>query len=168
MTLYYSLIDFTKLYSEIISISGTIITIISMIVTIIYTMKTKNYKKQAEYDIRKINLSNIVEKLKRTQEDIRKLPRDTARVRGIKIDDLFFSIKTSFDFSLNLLDNDSPDNEIRGLLLKAQRNLNIYETSYLSSDIDDSKILNITECIQNAIAKANKKIFKLEKEFING
>ena len=51
MTLYYSLIDFTKLYSEIISISGTIITIISMIVTIIYTMKTKNYKKQAEYDI---------------------------------------------------------------------------------------------------------------------
>ena len=168
MTLYYSLIDFTKLYSEIISISGTIITIISMIVTIIYTMKTKNYKKQAEYDIRKINLSNIVEKLKRTQEDIRKLPRDTARVSGIKIDDLFFSIKTSFDFSLNLLDNDSPDNEIRELLLKAQRNLNIYETSYLSSDIDDSKILNITECIQNAIAKANKKIFKLEKEFING
>ena len=168
MTLYYSLIDFTKLYSEIISISGTIITIISMIVTIIYTMKTKNYKKQAEYDIRKINLSNIVEKLKRTQEDIRKLPRDTARVRGIKIDDLLVSIKTSFDFSLNLLDNDSPDNEIRELLLKAQRNLNIYETSYLSSDIDDSKILNITECIQNAIAKANKKIFKLEKEFING
>ena len=55
MTLYYSLIDFTKLYSEIISISGTIITIISMIVTIIYTMKTKNYKKQAEYDIRKIS-----------------------------------------------------------------------------------------------------------------
>ncbi len=81
---------------------------------------------------------------------------------------MFFSIKTSFDFSLNLLDNDSPDNEIRELLLKAQRNLNIYETSYLSSDIDDSKILNITECIQNAIAKANKKIFKLEKEFING
>ena len=81
---------------------------------------------------------------------------------------MFFSIKTSFDFSLNLLDNDSPDNEIRELLLKAQRNLNIYETSYLSSGNDQSKILTLTVSFHNFIAKANKKIFKLEKEFING
>lgn len=73
----FSLIDFIKMHvSEIISIVGTIITIISMIVTIRYAIKTKNYKKQAEYDIRKINLSNIVEKLKRTQEDIRRLPKN--------------------------------------------------------------------------------------------
>lgn len=161
----FNLIDFLKMYrSEIISIIGTIITLSSMVVTIIYAKKTKNYKKQAEYDIRKINLSNIVEKLKRTQEDIRKLPKTTNKARGFKIEDILIPIKASFDFSLNLLDNESIDNEIRELLLKAQRELDIYEQSYLINNINDSKILNITEFIQNTIAKANRKIFKLEKD----
>lgn len=38
----------------------------------------------------------------------------------------------------------------------------------MNDDINDSKVLNITEFVQSAIAKANRKIFKLEKDLING
>jgi len=143
---------------------GTIITILSMIVTIVYASRTKKYKEQIQFDIRKINLSNIVEKLKRTQDEIRKLPKTTLIKRGMKVEDIILSIKAHFDFVLNYLDSDGPDNDIGIYIKNAQYSLNVYEIDYASNKANAEEVLKITEYIQEAISKSNTKILKLEKD----
>lgn len=153
--------------SDTITIIGTIITVGSMAVTIYYAQKTKKYKEQIQFDIRKINLSNIVEKLKRTQDEIRNLPKNGTKKRGLKVEDIITTIKIHFDFVLNLLDSDGPDNDIREYLATAQNILNDYEDEYISGEIDGEKVLNLTKQLQDVISKANTKIFKIEKDLIN-
>ena len=149
---------------NIISIFGTVITIIGMIITIVYANKAREYKKQIQFDIRKINLSSIVEKLKRTQDEIRKLPKTDEVKRGIKIEIIFSTIKEHFDFALNLLDTESPDNDIREFIINAQNSLHTYELEYNNKNILSEEVINITNFIQNAIAKSNTKILKIEKD----
>lgn len=144
--------------SDLISIMGTIITIISMIVTIIYTNKAKNYKEQIQFDIRKINLSGIVDKLKRTQDEVRKLPKNLPPKRGVKVDEILTTIKSHFDYVLNLLDSDGPDVEIRTYIISAQSSLNLYENSFASGQANDNEVVNITEYIQEAVSKSNTKM----------
>lgn len=150
--------------SDYISIGGTIVTILSMIITIVFASKAKKYKEQIQFDIQKINLSNIVEKLKRTQDEIRKLPKTGTFPRGIKIQDIVCTIKTHFDYVLNTLDSDGPDTEIRTLIKEAQTVLYTYEISVSSSKINAEDVNKLTEYIQDAIAKSNTKILKLEKD----
>ncbi len=150
--------------SDFIAISGTLITIISMIVTIVYANKAKKYKEQIQFDIRKINLSNIVDKLKETQGEIRSLPKNTPTKRGVKVEAIIATIKSHFDYVLNLLDSDGPDFEIRTYISSAQNALNIYEVSFSSGQANDSEVVNITEYIQEAISKSNTKILVLEKD----
>ena len=150
--------------SDFITIIGTIITIISMLVTIVYTNKAKNYKEQIQFDIRKINLSGIVDKLKRTQDEVRKLPKTLPPKRGVKVDEILTTIKSHFDYVLNLLDSDGPDVEIRTYITSAQSSLNSYETSFSYDKAIDNKVVSITECIQEAISKSNTKILTLEKD----
>ena len=150
--------------SDFITIIGTIITIISMLVTIVYTNKAKNYKEQIQFDIRKINLSGIVDKLKRTQDEVRKLPKTLPPKRGVKVDEILTTIKSHFDYVLNLLDSDGPDVEIRTYIPSAQSSLNSYETLFSSGQAIDNEVVNITEYIQEAISKSNTKILTLEKD----
>lgn len=150
--------------SDYISIGGTIVTIVSMLVTIMFAGKAKKYKEQIQFDIQKINLSNIVEKLKRTQDEIRKLPKARSLQRGLKIEDIICTIKTHFDYVLNILDSDGPDTEIRSFIKQAQTVLNEYEITLSSSEINAENVDKLTEYIQDAIAKSNTKIFKLEKD----
>ena len=63
--------------------------------------------------LEKINLSSIVDKLKRTQDEIRKLPKSMPIKRGVKVEDIITTIKSHFDYVLNLLDSDGPDIGIR-------------------------------------------------------
>lgn len=150
--------------SDFITIIGTIITIISMLVTIVYANKAKNYKEQIQFDIRKINLSGIVDKLKRTQDEVRKLPKTLPPKRGVKVDEILTTIKSHFDYVLNLLDSDGPDVEIRTYITSAQSSLNSYETLFSSGQAIDNEVVNITEYIQEAISKSNTKILTLEKD----
>lgn len=150
--------------SDLITIMGTVITIISMFVTIFYANKAKNYKEQIQFDIRKINLSGIVDKLKRTQDEVRKLPKTLPPKRGVKVDDILTTIKSHFDYVLNLLDSDGPDSEIRTYIKNAQSSLNLYENSFSSDQANNNEVVNITEYIQEAISKSNTKILILEKD----
>lgn len=106
--------------SDIITTIGTVITIISMIVTILNANKAKKYKEQIQFDIRKINLSGIVDKLKRTQDEVRKLPKTLPPKREVKVDDILTTVKSHFDYVLNLLDSDGPDSEIKTYIKSAQ------------------------------------------------
>jgi hypothetical protein len=150
--------------SDIITIIGTIVTTISMIVTIIYTNKAKSYKEQIQFDIRKINLSNIVEKLKRTQDEIRKLPKTMPTKRGMKVEDIIVIIKAHFDYVLNFLDSDGPDTDVKIFITSAQDSLNTYEINFLTGNINVDEVVKLTEFIQEAISKSNTKILKLEKD----
>lgn len=150
--------------SDIITIVGTIVTVFSMIVTIIYANKAKSYKKQIQFDIRKINLSNIVEKLKKTQDEIRKLPKTTPIKRGVKVEDIITTIKAHFDYVLNFLDSDGPDTDIKIFISNAQSSLNVYEVDFSSENTNAEEVIKLTESIQEAISKSNTKILKLEKD----
>ena len=150
--------------SDIIAIVGAIVTVLSMIVTIVYANKAKNYKEQIQFDIRKINLSNIVEKLKRTQDEIRKLPKTTPVKRGVKVEDIISTIKAHFDYVLNFLDSDGPDTDIKTFISNAQNSLNTYEVDFLSGNTNTEEVIKLTESIQEAISKSNTKILKLEKD----
>ena len=135
-----------------------------MVVTIIYTNKAKDYKEQIQFDIRKINLSNIVEKLKRTQDEIRKLPKAMSTKRGVKVEDIIVIIKAHFDYVLNFLDSDGPDIDIKNFISSAQDSLNVYEINFLSGNTNADEVVKLTEFIQEAISKSNTKILKLEKD----
>lgn len=150
--------------SDIIAIVGTIVTVLSMIVTIVYAYKAKSYKEQIQFDIRKINLSNIVEKLKRTQDEIRKLPKTMPTKRGVKVEDIIAVIKAHFDYVLNFLDSDGPDTDIKTFISNAQASLNTYEINFLSENTNADEVVKLTEYIQEAISKSNTKILKLEKD----
>ena len=149
--------------SDYITIIGTIITILSMIVTIAYAQKAKRYKEQIRQDIRKINLSNIVETLKKSQEEIRKLPKNSITKRGVNIDLVFDSIQEHFDNSLNLLDSDGPDRNIRDYINKAQHSFNSYQSEFANGQYNTDTVVLITESVQSAISKANTKILFIDK-----
>lgn len=150
--------------SDKITLIGVIVTVLSTIVTIFYAYKAKTYKEQIQFDIRKINLSNIVEKLKRTQDEIRVLPKSLPIQRGIRVIDIIKNIKSHFDYVLNTLDSDGPESEIRTLISSAQSTLNNYEVNFALNVINSDDVMILTECMQDAIAKSNTKILKLEKD----
>jgi hypothetical protein len=72
---------------------GTIVTLWGMAVTIWQAAQARSYTNQIKFDFRKINLSGAIERLKRAQDEIRKLPTSVANVqRGIKTNDLIHNL----------------------------------------------------------------------------
>lgn len=141
--------------SDFISIMGSIITFLSTIVTILYANKAKKYKEQTQLNIRKINLTDVVEKLKRIQNEVRELPLKFPIKRGLKPENTIKTIKVDFDFVLNLIDSDSLDAKIRDFISEAQKSLNQYEASLNKDKIKSDKIINMTDLLQKAISKSN-------------
>jgi hypothetical protein len=86
-----------------------------MVVTIGYANKAKEYKEQTQLNIRKINLADVIEKLKRIQDEVRELPLEKPIKRGFKPIDIIKTIKKHFDSALNLIASDSLDSDIREL-----------------------------------------------------
>lgn len=146
-----------------ITIIGTVITIVGTIVTIQQAVQTRNYKEQIKFSIRKINLSGSAERLKRAQDDIRRLPiSNQPNERGLKVKELIHNIKSQFDFSLNILSSDGDDKDIRELLSSAQIKLNRYEVSW-NSGSPCAQDMNDLQClVQDAISQSNSRIYILE------
>ncbi len=134
-----------------------------MVVAICQARAAKNYKEQIKFDIRKINLSGSTEKLKRAQDDIRKLPASTSAVpRGIKVPELIPNIKSQFDFALGVIDSNGPDKDIRLVLANAQQKLNSYELGWNASSLNPSDLHELQSLVQDAIAQSNSRIYILE------
>lgn len=148
---------------SIITVVGTVVTVIATIITIYQAKKAKDYKEQIRFDIRKINLSGSSERLKRAQDDIRKLPSSTNSVpRGIKVLELIPNIKSQFDFALSAIDSSGPDKDIRSLLTEAQNKLNRYELGWNLKNINPSDLHDLQSLIQDAISQSSSRIFALE------
>lgn len=145
-----------------ITLVGTIVTLLGMAVTIWQAAQARSYKKQIKFDIRKIHLSGASERLKRMQDDIRKLPTSTPVQRGIKKHNLLQNIRTHFDFALGVLDVKSPDGDIRKLLSEAQTKLNSYEVSWNKNLPNAQDVYDLQSRVQDAISEINSRIFQLE------
>ena len=115
------------------------------------------------FDIRKINLSNVVEKLKRAQDEIRNLPTTERQApRGARTRETIRNIKGHFDAVLGVLDAKGPDSDIRGVLGDAQNNLNLYENSWNDGSPDAEQAHSLQSLVQNAVSQSNSRIFELE------
>jgi len=146
-----------------ITLSGTAVTLIGMAVTIWQAYQARNYKAQIKFDIRKINLSNVNERLKRAQDEVRRLPISIQNVpRGIKPPELIHKIREQFDIALGTLDAVGPDSSVRQLLVEAQSKLNSYEIDWNSSSPNASDVHELQIKIQDAISTLNTTIFQLE------
>ena len=146
-----------------ITLVGAIVTLIGMVITIWQAAQARSYKNQIKFDIRKINLSGAIERLKRTQDEIRKLPTSAANIqRGIKPNDLFQNIKAHFDFTLGVLDAKGPDGDIRNLLSEAQTKLNSYEMSWNQGAPNAQDVHDLQSRVQDAVSQTNSRISQLE------
>lgn len=134
-----------------------------MCVAIWQASQAKDYKEQIKFDIRKINLSGSSERLKRAQDDIRRLPTSSQNIpRGTKVSDLIQNIKTQFDFSLSVLASDGEDKDIREMLSEAQKKLNSYEVSWNAGSPIHQDMNDLQSLVQDAISQANSRIYVLE------
>lgn len=148
---------------SIITLIGTVVTLLGMGITIWQAAQARNYRNEIKFDIRKINLSGVAERMRKAQDDIRKLPTSNSNTqRGVKANDLIQSIRSHFDFSLSALDASGPDGDIRNLLSTAQKNLNAYEVSSNAMTPSAQNVHELQVSVQDTISQANSRIFKLE------
>ncbi|EJL6658661.1 hypothetical protein QXB71_003912 [Vibrio cholerae] len=146
-----------------ITLVGTVVTVISMFITICQVVKAKKYREQIKFDIRKINLASCAERLRRAQDDIRRLPLSTTSIqRGVKVPELILSIKAHFDYSIGAINSQGPDSDIRGILTNAQQKLNDYEIGFNSQTINHTDVHELQSLIQDSISTSNSRIFELE------
>lgn len=148
---------------RIIGVDGALITVAGTAVTLWQANQTKNYREQIKLDIRKIGLSRITERLKRAQDEIRKLPVLANNIpRGLNLKAIIQNIKSHFDYCISTLSSDGPDADVRTLLSQAQSNLNQYETSFGFSAINPNDVHMLQQLIQDAISTINNRIYTLE------
>lgn len=148
---------------SIITIIGTVFTLLGTAITIWQTSQARAYKKQIKFDIRKINLSNLSERLKKAQDEIRRLPTSLQGVpRGVKPKEIIQKIQEQFDIALSTLDASGPDAKVRLLLAEGQRNLNSYEISWNSEEPSAQNVHELQSKMQDAVSILSKTIYQIE------
>ena len=143
-----------------ITLIGTVVTLGGAGITIWQSKEARNYKNQLKFDVRKINLTNVSERLKRAQDEIRRLPTSLQGIqRGTKPSDLIHKTKEYFDIALGTLDAKGPDADIRQLLVEAQKNLTLTKQVGTPNPQD---VHDLQAKIQDAISAMNSTIYKME------
>ncbi|MGM3161008.1 hypothetical protein ACS25C_09490 [Dickeya undicola] len=148
---------------SIITIVGTIVTILSMVITIWQASEARTYKNQIKSDIRKINLTNISDSLKRAQEEIRKLPTDSQDIkRGMRPTELIRKTREHFDIALSTINSNGPDGNIRTIIIEAQERLNSYEISMNGGSPNPQDVHKLQAKIQDAVSITSTAIYQIE------
>lgn len=143
--------------------TGTAITLLGMAVTIWQASQARGYKNQIKFDIRKINLVNVGERLKRAQDEIRLLPTSAqGGARGVRPSELIHKIREQFDIALGTLDAAGPDAGIRALLAEGQSKLNSYEISWNSGKPNPQDVHELQAKLQDAISILGSTIYQME------
>ncbi|EAA4612850.1 hypothetical protein RY43_22690 [Salmonella enterica] len=148
---------------SVITIVGTIVTILSMIITIWQASEARSYKNQIKSDIRKINLTNISDSLKRAQEEIRKLPTASQDIkRGMRPIELIRKTREHFDIALSTINANGPDGNIRTLIIEAQKRLNSYEITMNEGTPSPQDVHELQSKIQDAVSITSTAIYQME------
>lgn len=156
--------------SDLIGITGSLVTILGIGVTIHFArqankhkIEAKKYSDQIKSDLRKINLSNCTDMLKKMLEEIRRLPIDIDQIpKGVKVENLILNIKSYFDGTLSLIDITNNDRDLRVKVSHAQKILHQYEREYLARKSDLTVSQNLQVEVQDCISIINTKIFSSE------
>lgn len=150
-------------WKEWVSILGTILTAIATVITVATAFRTRKYRDQVKFDIRKINLAGAIDNLKRAQDEIRKLPTNQdSTIRGIRITEVIKEIRSRFDFAMGVLAFEGPDSDIRKILTKAQNELNSYEVSFNNNALEPQRVFDLQTLMQDAVSISNSRVFQLE------
>lgn len=119
---------------------GTIITTIGTLVTLYMAYKAKSYKDQIAVDLRRLNLLEALDFLKRAQDNSRKLLNHINKnIRGTNRDQIIDKIQENIDRSLMCIDPDGPDSGLREIILNAQDEL---------IEIRKTNSINISESVK--------------------
>lgn len=149
--------------SDEITIIGVAVTLLGMAITIWQASQARSYKNQIKFDIRKINLSNINEGLRRAQDEIRRLPTSLQSAsRGVKQKELIHKIREQFDRALGALDSTGPDAGVRTMLIEAQTKLNAYEISWDSGEPNPQHAHELQAKMQDAVSTLSSTIYQIE------
>lgn len=145
---------------SIITLVGTIVTLISMFVAIRQASSAKNYREQIRADVRKISLAKCTRDMESILETCNQLPTDPQnKPRGNKVPNIIKDIKSQLDNSIGVLSTIGADNKIRENLVQAQKTLHSYEKSYTQENVDIDKLLKIRLSIQDAISISNTALY---------
>ena len=144
-----------------ITIAGAIVTLIGTAVTIWHARKTRRYSIKVAHDLRKLYASEIVENLKRAQDDCRKLLTNIQQLnRGKSHTAITESIQRHLDHSLNLLPLDGPDSDVRELINDSQSKLRDFQNAGPKSKSNCASDLHTR--IQDAIGLSRQRFHFLE------
>lgn len=139
------------------------VTILSMVITIWQASEARNYKNQIKSDIRKINLTNISDSLKRAQEEIRKLPTTSQDIkRGMRPIELIRKTREHFDIALSTINSHGPDGNIRAIIIEAQKRLNSYEISMNGGNPNPQDVHELQGKMQDAVSVTSTAIYQME------
>lgn len=148
---------------SIVTLTGTVVTLLGMVITIWQAKQARSYKNQIKFDIRKINLANVTDRLKRAQDEIRRLPTSAQAVqRGVRPIEFIHKIKEQFDIALGTLDASGPDAAVRGLLVQGQSHLNAYEISWNIGNPNPQDVHELQAKMQDAVSTLSRTIYQME------
>ncbi|MBM7329223.1 hypothetical protein JS562_40125 [Agrobacterium sp. S2] len=119
--------------SDWITLVGAAVTLIGMAISIWQARSAFNSSQSAKRAMAAVQLASVAERLKSAQEHIRDVAPHKASLRGFKIGDGLVLIRREFDIALSSLPKTGLGSEARSQLIKAQDELNSYETSYSST-----------------------------------
>ncbi|MGE6440713.1 hypothetical protein ACQKC9_03995 [Psychrobacter sp. NPDC078409] len=141
---------------SIITMVGSLVSVISMVVAIMQASNAKNYREQIKADIRKINLAKCTQKIDRILEICNQLPTSlNQQPRGNKVPNIVKDINNQLSHSISILSELGADKEIRENLVNAQNKLHFYEKKYTQGSIDSDDVLKIRSYIQDSISTSN-------------
>lgn len=150
---------------SLITIGGSIITLLGTAITIWQTLQAKSYKDQIIIDTRKIKLNLVIESLKKAQHEIRDFPTSINQLpRGMKFNELIKKTREHFDAALGTLELSGPDGKTRELLGEAQKKLNSYEISYTEGNLAAKDVHDLQAKMQDVISNLSRMVFQLEKK----
>ncbi|MDD2769130.1 MAG: hypothetical protein PHT19_10360 [Methylococcus sp.] len=148
---------------SIVTIVGTAVTLLGMAITIWQASQARSYKNQIKFDTRKINITNVAERLKRAQDEIRRLPTSaTSKERGVQPVEIIRKIRENFDIALSTLDATGPDANVRALIVEGQGNLNSYEISWNFGKPNAQDVYDLQSKMQDVVSVMSNTIYEME------
>lgn len=147
-----------------ITIVGTIITVIGTGVTIWQAWKVRTYGARIAFDLRKINLSEAAEALRRAQDEGRKLLTHVHQLnRGKNPSEVYDSIQVHIDRAINLLPLHGADADVRVMVVDAQAKLRESQTTQDDATRRDC-VSTMHALVQDAISLSKERLVALARD----
>ena len=146
------------------TIISTVITVIGTGVTLRQAQQVRSYGKRIASDLRKINLYEVAEALRRAQDEGRRLLTQVNQLnRGRSLPDIHEAMQSQIDRALHLLPMHGLDSDIRKIVVSAQDRLRESQASDEAEKRRDA-VSEMHANIQDAVSLAKERIVSQAQE----